>query len=372
MLSPSVAIRNIAQLTSEFSTPQISVSTTSHTAGGVNYVMVRLDHASTQQRQQRQHVGIALDYSNSMKTLTSSGASKRDVMVDALKVALEQMNDDNIVTVVAYGSSSSVVVQNARVGNPDTIPSVLTRLKSQAFMGRTNPSAALTQLQECDQTLLLSDGQFNEGPSSPQVLHSIVDHPILCGSIYPGANMSALATFSEGTSFNIDCENTANMRSLLASSLSAPLIKASGVSVRQNGTNYDLPSVREGCSTQYVLQVYGTNTLDVRYSNENAVAVEIMHTFYMSGNCNPDVQHALTLQKAAEAGLEASITGDDALARTSIGMFKSVGVHVADKNDMLRVSSSQSSQFSVDPESSHCPSTCRASSQACTLMQPHP
>ena len=349
---------NIAQLTSEFNVPQISVASTSHTENGINYAMISLTHTG---KNARQHMGIALDFSTSMAQFTN-GATKKEILIRATETALKQMNDDDIVTVVVYGAHADTIVQNAVVSHPDTIPNVIMKLKAHNYMGRTNPAAALSLLKECDQTLLLSDGTFNDGPTDPLTLHDIVQHPILCGSIVPGTDMSELSDVSEGTYFTVDCQNTEHMYSLLASALSAPPIHASSIVLTHGDTSINLPSIRNGCSTHYVLQIFGPS-VSITYLDHRATPVSLTHTVNVTGaNCH-HVQHVLALQTAAELATQAIELQDQEMQRVSAQLFRDAGVNIGSCEDLRRESSSHNSQFSIDPNSKHCPRTCRTSSQ---------
>jgi hypothetical protein len=348
---------NIARLTSEFTTPQIAVTSTSHTEHGVNYALISLTHTGNNARQ---HMGIALDFSTSMAQF-ANGVTKKETLIRATETALKQMNDDDIVTVVAYGGHADTIVQNAVVSHPDTIPNIIQKLKAHGYMGRTNPAAALNLLKACDQTLLLSDGTFNDGPTDPLTLHDIVQHPILCGSIVPGTDMSDLSDASEGTYFTIDCQDPEHMYSLLASALSAPPIRASNVVLAHGDTLTNLPSIRHGCSTRYVVPIFGP--VSVTYLDHRATPVSLTHTVDVTGaNCH-HVQHVLALQAATELATKAMEMQDQDMQRASAQLFRDAGVNIGSYEDLRRESSSHKRQFSIDPDSEHCPSTCRTSSQ---------
>jgi hypothetical protein len=348
---------NIAQLTSEFGAPQVDVASTSHTENGVNYAMISLTHTGNNARQ---HMGIALDFSTSMAQVVN-GATKKETLIRATETALGQMNDDDIVTVVVYGGHADTIVQHAVVSHPDTIPNVIDRLKAHEYMGRTNPAAALNLLKACDQTLLLSDGTFNDGPTDPLILHDIVQHPILCGSIMPGTDMSELSDVSEGTCFVVDCRNPERMYSLMASALSAPPIQASNVVLTHGDTSINLPSIRNGCSVHHVLPVFGP--ISVTYLDHKATPVSLTHTVHITGSNCHHVRHVLALQTAAALATKAMESRDQAMQRASTQLFRDAGVHIGSYEDLKRESSSQNNQFSVDPNSEHCPTTCRTSSQ---------
>jgi len=350
---------NLAQLTTEFKPADIKLESISHSADGTNYIMVTMQHNA---EVSRQHIGIALDFSTSMQERVE-GISKRKILIDSAKIAMEQMNDDDLVTVVAYGSRANVIMRNVRVGNPDTIPSIVRILYSTDYMGRTNPSIALAELVNCDQTLLLSDGCFNEGITDPSQMYNVVRHSIMCGSIFPGTDMSELAEISEGTYFNLNCKNAAHMKSLLASSLSAPLICASNVVLTHGSATYTLPSIRAGCMTRFVFKAFG-DTLTLKYTDDNNNPIELNHTFCIVGNSNHEVARQIVLQKAAELGAKSLKQNDDGLRRTSYEMFSSIGINITCDNDLAKTSSSQQMQFSVDPSSMYCPEVCRSSSKS--------
>ena len=336
--------------------PELMVSTDSHTDNGVNYVMLTLTHTGSRNRQ---HMGIALDFSNSMSQLINV-KSKKTLLIEATQTALTQMNDDDCVTVVVYGSHAECVLEKVRVGHPETIPSIVRKLRAHEYMGMTNPASALHLLKECDQTLFLSDGQFNEGPTSPDILHGIVKHSLLCGSIFPGTDMSELAKMSEGTYFNLNCESYEEMQTMLASSLSAPPIVMSNV-VLTSDTTHKLPSIRAGCSIRYVFKAFG-DSITVEYMDEEARIKKIESKLEITGAKNGTVERVLALQSAAELAEEAFRTNNKKLRLLSANMFKNAGIPITSDDDMRRVSSSQLQQFSVDPDDMHTPETCREAS----------
>jgi hypothetical protein len=288
-------------------------------------------------------------------------------MIKAAEIALQQMYDDNIVTVVVYGSHASTLVQNTLIGHPDTIPNIVSALKKQSYMGRTNPAAALSLLRTCDQTLLLSDGNFNEGPTEHDTLYNIVNHPLLCGSIYPVTDMNKLSEISEGTCFNIDCKETEHMQSLLASALSAPSIEASNVTLKQGDKEEHLPSIRNGCKTQYVIPMFG-NDIEITYLDNHATTVTINHQVNVTGNQCKHVKHMLGLQTAAQLARKAFENNNIAMKQKSVHLFQDMGIKINSYEDLRRESSLQNSQFSVEPGSLHCPEVCRSSSQ--NVMNP--
>ena len=81
-------------------------------------------------------------------------------MIDAARLALQQLPEDDIITVVAYGTAAVVLVQNVRVGHPSTLATVYAKMEEQCYLGGTNPSSALTLLTDCDQTLLLNTQRY--------------------------------------------------------------------------------------------------------------------------------------------------------------------------------------------------------------------
>lgn len=338
--------------------PEVIVESLSHTEQGCNYIMMTLTHTGTTKRQ---HRGIALDYSGSMSEMVAM-QTKTAILINATEIALNQMNDDDMVTVVVYGSHAECVIEKVRVGNPQTIPTIVRKLKHRVHMGCTNPGAALQLLKECDQTLILSDGQFNEGPTDARILHSIVNHSLLCGSIFPGTDMHDLADISDGTYFNLNCNDVETMQTLLASSLAAPPIKLSNISLVHNDITYNLPCVRAGCSARYVFPVLG-DTVKVSYMDDMANMVTMDHIFTVTGSIDNNVKHVWTVQTATDLAEEALRTNNTAMRAVSVTMFQHAGLDVTTDEDMKRVSSSQRRQFSIEPGSVHCPQICRDASQ---------
>ena len=317
----------------------------------------------------RKHMGLALDYSTSMSDRRNN-QSKRDVLVQAAVTALNLMPEDDMITVVAYGTHATVLMRNARIGHPVTIPKVCQDLRDQPFMGGTNPSSALSELCECDQILLVSDGEFNDGVLQPDLLHKMVGCPVLCGSILPGCDMSELANVSEGSSFEIDCNEADTMASLMASALSAPNIAASSVTLLVQGKKYPVPSVREGCCVRYVVPIPAsepseenaeTVLFSVTHMDTRGLLVTQNGSARITGAANTDVERQWHLQKAAALVEEAQRTGCQSKQSEAIRMFCAAGV-TTNKHSVLRTASSQRLQFSLEPDSELCPTVCRESS----------
>jgi len=372
MTTPMV---NIASLNTEFCLSKLSVSTETHTGStgstGDRLLMVSLRVEGSG----RKHMGLALDYSTSMSDRRNN-QTKRDVLVQAAVTALNLMREDDIITVVAYGTHATVLIRNARIGHPVTIPKVCQDMRDQPFMGGTNPSSALNELRECDQIMLVSDGEFNDGVLEPDLLHKMVGCPVLCGSILPGCDMTELANVSEGSSFEIDCTEADTMASLMASALSAPNIAASAVMLLVQGKQYPVPSVREGCCVRYVVPIpesaepsadaeNAENTETVSFSvthmDTRGLVVTQNSTARITGATNNDVQRQWHLQKAAALVEEAQRTGCQVKRSEAIRMFCAAGV-TTNNHNVLRTASSQRLQFSLEPDSELCPDVCRESS----------
>tara|TARA_B110000977_G_scaffold128010_1_gene163487 strand:+ start:1779 stop:2918 length:1140 start_codon:yes stop_codon:yes gene_type:complete len=358
---------NVASLNTEFCLSKLIASTETHTGSdGEQLLMVSLRVEGSG----RKHMGLALDYSTSMSDRRNN-QSKRDVLVQAAVTALNLMPEDDMITVVAYGTHATVLMRNARIGHPVTIPKVCQDLRDQPFMGGTNPSSALSELRECDQILLVSDGEFNDGVLQPDLLHKMVGCPVLCGSILPGCDMSELANVSEGSSFEIDCNEADTMASLMASALSAPNIAASSVTLLVQGKKYQVPSVREGCCVRYVVPIPAstepseenaeTVLFSVTHMDTRGLLVTQNGSARITGAANNDVERQWHLQKAAALVEEAQRTGCPSKQSEAIRMFCAAGV-TTNKHSVLRTASSQRLQFSLEPDSELCPTVCRESS----------
>lgn len=348
---------NLTRLSSEFARPSIRVTSVSHTEDGSNYALLTLTHDGPPNSQ---HMGIALDFSGSMKTTTDAGPTKKESMIQAVDVALRQMNSNDSVTVVAYGSHPNTICKGLHLSDPTTIPSIVQLLRKQPFLGSTNPSSALEELSDCTQTLLLSDGQFNDGPTDPLLLHGIVKHPLLCGSIYPGTDMSQLAICSDGTFFEVDCDNIDNLQCVLASALSAPPVRASNIRVSTSTSKHNLPSIRDGCSVSYVVPLDVSTDITVSYTNDKATTMQVQHTVTLTGNIDKDVKKYMQLQEATSMAKAARISNCPNLRTRSVSMFQNAGVDVT-LDTLGRVASSHESQFSIDINSQFCPQVCHNS-----------
>lgn len=355
----NIATSNLKNLATEFNSidPDILIETNPHNG---THTMVTLTHTGTVTRRS---IGLALDFSGSMGIFANSGTTKKKVMIAAAQAALGQMYSDDMVTVVVYGTHAATVMKNCRIGNPNTIPTIVDKLQRQPLLGQTNPSAALHLLKHCDQTLLLSDGEFNNGPTSPVLLHKILSHPLICGSIYPGTDMTQLAEISSGAAFMLDCNEPDAMHSKLAAAMCAPEIRASGVQLLVNSDVFNLPSIRNGCSIRYVFPGV-PSSFAVSYIDNRAERRELTATVHDTGLSDPVVANLIKIQKAVEIAEQARVASSaeqDDLRRQSQEMFADAGI-VVERGDVFRISSQNRLQFSVEPSSHLCPTVCREAS----------
>ena len=361
-------LQNISALTSEYGdTSDIEIVATSHQEEDNAWTMVTVRHLGPTTRK---HVGLALDYSGSMSNCTKDGVVKKNRMVEAAKMAVQQLPEDDLITVVAYGTTAVVLVENARIGHPSTLARISSKMGQQCYLGGTNPSSALTLLTDCDQTLLLSDGEFNDGPIDPVVLYSIVNRPLLCGSIFPGNDMNDLANISEGTFFELDCNNKDSLTALLSSALCAPKIMASSVLVRSGDCQFNLPSIRAGCSVHTVIPG-SLSEFSVDYMNSQGAMMTIEYHHNWTSKFDETVHHNLVMQRAAKlaemSALPEFVDQRLTMEHESQELFESAGIEIKNRADFCRASSAQRLQFSIDPDSVFCPELSRSCSQSVLL-----
>ncbi|GAB5405947.1 MAG: VWA domain-containing protein [Aureliella sp.] len=185
-----------------------------------NYLRIGLTGFELPSASERQPVNVAI-------VIDKSGSMRGDKIVQARKAAvqaLERLHKDDIVSVIAYDSSVSVIVPATKATDRDTIR---TKIDSIAANGNTalfaGVSKAAGELRKflnentVNRVILLSDGQANVGPSSPRELEqlgaSLIKEGISVTTMGLGLGynedlMSSLALASSGNHVFIeDAEN---------------------------------------------------------------------------------------------------------------------------------------------------------------------
>ncbi|MBM3859017.1 MAG: VWA domain-containing protein [Verrucomicrobia bacterium] len=163
------------------------------------YLKVSLTGFSTSQMEKRTPVNVAivLDRSGSM-----SGEKLRKAKEAAI-LAIDRLNSDDIVSVVAYDDQVQVLVPATKVSDRAGIHAAIARLQSGGstalFAGVSKGAAEVRKFldrQRTNRVILLSDGIANVGPSSPSDLGELGSSLIKEGI--------AVTTIGLGDGFNED------------------------------------------------------------------------------------------------------------------------------------------------------------------------
>jgi len=190
-------------------------------------VKIGLDCLRLPRRESSAPVNLALviDRSGSM------GGDKIAQAREAALTAVRALDKDDIVSVIAFDSTVETVVPAQRVGRGRGIEAAIRRIEARggtAIYGGVSSGA--TELRKhieesgcINRVILLSDGQANEGPSSPEELgrlgHSLMKEGISVTTIGLGLGynedlMARLAQRSEGNTYFV--ENSADLSRIFA------------------------------------------------------------------------------------------------------------------------------------------------------------
>ncbi len=140
---------------------------------GVNYLKIGLRGAPVLKAKSRPPVNLAivLDRSGSMQGEKLENAKKAAVM------AIERLDRQDILSVVAYDSTVQVIVPATRVSDRHEIIRAVNQLEAGSntalFAGVSKGAQEVRKFFEpgrVNRIILLSDGLANEGPSSPEEL----------------------------------------------------------------------------------------------------------------------------------------------------------------------------------------------------------
>ena len=193
-------------------------------------VKIGLDCIRLPRQSERPPVNLALviDRSGSM------GGEKIAQAREAALTAVRALDEDDIVSVIAFDSTVETVVPAQRVGRGRGIEAAIRRIEARggtAIYGGV--SCGATELRKhiedgrcINRVILLSDGQANEGPSSPEELgrlgHSLMKEGISVTTIGLGLGynedlMARLAQRSEGNTYFV--ENSSDLSRIFATEL---------------------------------------------------------------------------------------------------------------------------------------------------------
>lgn len=141
-----------------------------------SYVRIALTGSEIESSKKRPPVNVAIVIDNS----GSMGGSKIDQARRAAIAAIKRLRDDDIVSVVLYNSTVSVLVPATKASDRDSIIRQIESVKaggSTALFAGVSKGAAENRKflrdESVNRVILLSDGQANVGPSSPAELENL-------------------------------------------------------------------------------------------------------------------------------------------------------------------------------------------------------
>ncbi|GAA0420771.1 VWA domain-containing protein [Cocleimonas flava] len=168
------------------------------------------------------NIAIVLDKSGSM------GGDKLQSAKQAARMAVNLLNDNDIISIISYDSTVNVLVPATKVSDKKAIHRAIDRMRSNGktalFAGVSKGAAEIRKFLDKDRVnrvILLSDGQANVGPSSPSQLgdlgaslskDGITVTTIGLGTGYNEDLMANLAGYSDGNhAFVKDAEDLAKI-----------------------------------------------------------------------------------------------------------------------------------------------------------------
>lgn len=168
------------------------------------------------------NIAIVLDKSGSM------AGDKLHKAKEAARMAVNLLNENDIISIISYDSTVNVLVPATKVSDKATIHAAIDRMRSRGntalFAGVSKGAAEIRKFLSKDRVnrvILLSDGQANVGPSSPTELgelgaslskDGITVTTIGLGTGYNEDLMANLAGFSDGNhAFVNDAEDLARI-----------------------------------------------------------------------------------------------------------------------------------------------------------------
>lgn len=186
-----------------------------------NYVRIALTGFDTPENEDRPPVNtaIVIDQSGSMQGKKIEQAKKAAI------AAVERLRDEDIVSVVLYADSATVLVPATKASDRETIISQIRTVQAKGstalFAGVSKGAAEVRKFldkESVNRVILLSDGQANVGPQSPQELErlgtSLVKEGISVSTLGLGLGynedlMSRLAVAGSGN--HLFVENAENL-----------------------------------------------------------------------------------------------------------------------------------------------------------------
>ncbi|TWU02830.1 vWA domain-containing protein [Stieleria varia] len=182
----------------------------------INYLRISLTGFEQTAKGERAPVNTAIVIDNS----SSMSGSKIEQARKAAIQAVERLDDNDIVSIVLYNSSATVLVPATKATDRESIIEKIRSVKAQGstalFAGVSKGAAEVRKFlsdESVNRVILLSDGKANIGPSSPRELEqlgaSLVKEGISVSTLGLGLGynedlMSRLASAGSGNHFFIE------------------------------------------------------------------------------------------------------------------------------------------------------------------------
>ncbi len=187
-------VSETVQLRAELSSPVIEAGRKQTTFLKVALTGFKLEDSS---ERTPANIAIVLDKSGSM------GGEKLRSAKEAARMAVNLLNENDIISIISYDSTVNVLVPATKVSDKRAINLAIDRMRSGGktalFAGVSKGAAEVRKFLDKDRVnrvILLSDGQANIGPSSPSELGNL------------GASLSkdgiTVTTIGLGTGYNED------------------------------------------------------------------------------------------------------------------------------------------------------------------------
>ena len=219
MMSTAPAYAKTVELRAELSSPVIEAGRKQTTFLKVALTGFRLEDSS---ERTPANIAIVLDKSGSM------GVDKLRNAKEAARMAVNLLNENDIISIISYDSTVNVLVPATKVSDKRAINRAIDKMRSNGktalFAGVSKGAAEVRKFLSKDRVnrvILLSDGQANIGPSSPSALgdlgaslskDGITVTTIGLGTGYNEDLMANLAGYSDGNhAFVKDAEDLAKI-----------------------------------------------------------------------------------------------------------------------------------------------------------------
>jgi len=219
LISSAPVYAKTVELRAELSSPVIEAGRKQTTFLKVALTGFRLEDSS---ERTPANIAIVLDKSGSM------GGDKLRYAKEAARMAVNLLNENDIISIISYDSTVNVLVPATKVSDKRAINRAIDNMRSSGktalFAGVSKGAAEIRKFLDKDRVnrvILLSDGQANIGPSSPSELgdlgaslskDGITVTTIGLGTGYNEDLMANLAGYSDGNhAFVKDAEDLAKI-----------------------------------------------------------------------------------------------------------------------------------------------------------------